>query len=34
MDVSVVVTMLNEEGAVDELYRRIAAIARGRASGR
>jgi undecaprenyl-phosphate 4-deoxy-4-formamido-L-arabinose transferase len=30
MDVSVVVTMLNEEGAVDELYRRIAASLQGR----
>jgi undecaprenyl-phosphate 4-deoxy-4-formamido-L-arabinose transferase len=30
MDVSVVVTMLNEEGAVDELYRRIAASLDGR----
>ncbi len=30
MDVSVVVTMLNEEGAVDELYRRIAASLEGR----
>jgi undecaprenyl-phosphate 4-deoxy-4-formamido-L-arabinose transferase len=30
MDVSVVVTVLNEEGAVDELYRRIAASLDGR----
>ncbi len=30
MDVSVVVTVLNEEGAVDELHRRIAASLDGR----
>ena len=30
MDVSIVVTVLNEEGAVDELYRRIAASLDGR----
>ena len=34
MDVSVVVTVLNEEGSVDELYRRIAASLDGRRRGR
>ena len=29
MDVSIVVTVLNEEGAVDELYRRVAASLNG-----